>query len=245
MSSKNLRQLLPAAQTHDTVLQPSPSSSKYAAPKRHITHVACETCRRRKIKCDGTRPTCGACSVSKVACTFAVSESEASQAVIQKKRYGLLKGENKQMRELFNLLRLLPETDARETLSRIRAADNPISALQYARGIRVPSATAQTTLLSGEFKPRLRAIECAALADSLIQVPARPWTVVAGDGIVSELITSFFLWDDAFFYPFIHRDAFINDMRAATAVDAKYCSPFLVNAICALRCVSRVPTTTR
>ncbi|KAG6019116.1 hypothetical protein E4U41_003392, partial [Claviceps citrina] len=82
----------------------------------------------------------------------------------------------------------------------------------------------------------LERLELLALRESSIRVDARPWTAVASDGLVSELVSSFFTWDDAFFLPIVDREAFLADMRSGNVAKAKYCSPFLVNAICASRC---------
>jgi hypothetical protein len=59
---------------------------------------------------------------------------------------------------------------------------------------------------------------------------------VAGDGIVSELITDFFKWDNAYVFPSIDLASFLHDM--SLEVDqASWCSLVLVNAICAQRCI--------
>ena len=81
-------------------------------------------------------------------------------------------------------------------------------------------------------------IDAEALASSPLKVPARPWTSVAGDGIVSNLISSFFKWDDSYLYSFVDRELFLRDMRSG--VESQYCSPLLVNSICAARSVSRL-----
>jgi hypothetical protein len=86
--------------------------------------------------------------------------------------------------------------------------------------------------------PRLLKLNQEALETVPIKVPARPWTIVAGDGIVSELITEFFANDHLYFFPPIDRMAFLGDMQKADIENARYCSPLLVNAICAHRCVS-------
>jgi hypothetical protein len=70
------------------------------------------------------------------------------------------------------------------------------------------------------------------------RVPARPWTVLAGDGLVSELVSAFFTYDHCSGIPFVDQECFLADMRAEDITQARFCSPFLVNAICALRCVS-------
>jgi hypothetical protein len=84
----------------------------------------------------------------------------------------------------------------------------------------------------------LQQLDLDALRRSPIKVPALAWTNVAGDGIVSELISSWFKWDNPFLYAFIDGECFLKDLREADPKKAFYCSPFLVNAICALRSVS-------
>jgi hypothetical protein len=81
-------------------------------------------------------------------------------------------------------------------------------------------------------------VDREALDLAPIKVHARPWTIVADDGIVSELISGFFEVDHLYYIPAIDRDTFLDDMEKANIREAKYCSPLLVNAICAYRCVS-------
>ena len=41
--------------------------------------VACEACRKRKIKCDNERPTCGGCKEVDIPCTFQHHKSDHSK----------------------------------------------------------------------------------------------------------------------------------------------------------------------
>ncbi|ORY27111.1 hypothetical protein BCR39DRAFT_242527 [Naematelia encephala] len=52
-------------------MEPSAGPSR-PQTKRHVKHVsrACDRCRRRRIKCDGTQPTCGVCTERGHSCTF-------------------------------------------------------------------------------------------------------------------------------------------------------------------------------
>ena len=84
----------------------------------------------------------------------------------------------------------------------------------------------------------IQLLDANALEGSVIKVPAQPWTTVAGDGIVSELVSSWFKWDGGCLYPFVDRECFLRDMHSADPQKATYCSSFLVNAICAYRSVS-------
>src|SRR4051812_10272856 len=48
-----------------------PNKPKTAYPKRgKITVVACEPCRKRKTKCDGTRPVCMTCQARSGRCHY-------------------------------------------------------------------------------------------------------------------------------------------------------------------------------
>ena len=93
----------------------------------------------------------------------------------------------------------------------------------------------------GEHHRLLEKLDSEALGKSPIKVPARPWTNVAGDGVVSELISAWFRWDDIFCYPYVDRECFLDDMRKGDPSHARYCSPFLVNALCAQRSVGNLP----
>lgn len=68
-------------------------------------------------------------------------------------------------------------------------------------------------------------------------VPAQPWTSVSNDdALVSHLISLHFTWN-GITLNWIDRDLFLRDMRSGN-LDAKFCSPLLVNSILAMACVS-------
>ncbi|KAK5991212.1 Notoamide biosynthesis transcriptional activator notL'-like protein [Cladobotryum mycophilum] len=211
---------------------------KALIPRRKSVFVACDACRKRKERCDGRRPSCASCTKKGSECTYAEEPEHAVESYRIQRHNDTLKRENEQLRELFDLLKRLPEGEAYETLAHIRSADDPIAALRHARSASVllvnpdDPATMPTTRAT---HPRANALNLNALSNSPLRVHARPWTIVAGDGIVSDLISSFFLWDDAFAYPFIDREAFLEDMKLGDIDRAKYCSPFLVNAVYASR----------
>lgn len=76
------------------------------------------------------------------------------------------------------------------------------------------------------------------LADvPMFDVPAAPWTNVTQDArFVSQLVSLWFTWFHPFFN-WLDRDLFIRDMTSAD-LRVRCCSPFLVNAMLALACVS-------
>ncbi|TGJ84557.1 hypothetical protein E0Z10_g4206 [Xylaria hypoxylon] len=122
--------------------------------------------------------------------------------------------ENLELRELLHHLSTLPEPEAYDIFQRLRLVDDPIDlalSIRQAELLLPIGASEDSDKLT-----TMQGLEFGALGGSPVNVPARPWTTVAGDGIVSELISAWFKWD-------------------TEPQNAKYCSPFLVNAICALR----------
>lgn len=73
----------------------------------------------------------------------------------------------------------------------------------------------------------------------VIKVPALPWTVVAGDEVVSELTSQSFTFDYLYVFPAIIRSTFFREMKAGGPTGATCCSPLLVNAIFAAMCEFR------
>lgn len=85
------------------------------------------------------------------------------------------------------------------------------------------------------------AFDPQSLADiPLFDLPASPWTTVVRDAeTVSRLVSLWFTW----FHPFLNwldRDLFLRDMKSGD-LGAQFCSPFLVNAMLAVACVSMFP----
>ncbi|KAM5362707.1 hypothetical protein ACJA88_013903 [Fusarium oxysporum] len=241
MSQRN-RPILPA-EPNSTIRGPDHSSSSRGVPVTSTKLVrrarpviqACDRCRKQKVKCNGERPVCKTCASKRVPCSWTVANH---QTTVSASRHQAVQVENERLREVYALLQTLPESEARQMFARIRDADDPITVLNLARGastLRDPPSP-RPEITSTGWNPRVDALSLKTLSESPIRVHAKPWTAVAGDGLVSQLISSFFTWDDAFFYPFIDLQAFLKDMNSGEVKKARYCSPFLVNAICASRC---------
>ncbi|KAI0427478.1 putative C6 transcription factor [Xylaria sp. FL1042] len=230
------RQLLP--------LQPKPSPFGEEEPEldpettrhrrtRAAVLVACEPCRRLKTKCDGERPACRRCRNKGQDCTYELPQDALSRSSARKEIANRLQRENSQLRQLFHDLSKRPEPEAYDIFQRLRGEDDPIALAHSIRQaelllpLRAPEELNEFTTL--------QRLDADALEASIIKVPALPWTTVAGDGIVSELISAWFKWDNAFLSSFIDRDCFTRDMCAADPENATYCSSFLVNTICAYR----------
>lgn len=84
----------------------------------------------------------------------------------------------------------------------------------------------------------LASLDLSALSTSKLKLRAQPWTALAGDGLVSELLSSFFAYENCYYMPFVDQERFVDDMQAGDVNHSDFCSSLLVNAICALRSVS-------
>jgi hypothetical protein len=135
------------------------------------------------------------------------------------------------------LMHVRPYQEAFEIFQRVRLGNDPLSLLQDIQHaeILLPQA------ISGTYgDTELTRLDSEALEKSRLIVPSHPWTTIAGAGLVSSLISAFFETDHNYLIPLIHASSFIHDMRTKADGEAAYCSPTLVNAICALKCVSNL-----
>jgi hypothetical protein len=86
--------------------------------------------------------------------------------------------------------------------------------------------------------PVSKDLKSIATTESTLKVQAQPWTSGADSALVSELLSSFFVYDNCFYLSFVDQESFLHDLQTGDTESADFCSPLLVNAICALRCVS-------
>jgi hypothetical protein len=141
--------------------------------------------------------------------------------------------ERDQLKELFDLIRDQPDTEAHEIFRRLRTSSNPLHVFRDLRqaNLLLPNPDPVSQVIGN---PQVGAIDSEALRSSALKLRARPWTTVAGDGLVSALISSFFAWDGNYLTPFVESKCFIKAMNTGNVVSIEFCSPFLVNAICCI-----------
>jgi hypothetical protein len=194
-------------------------------------------------KCDGTRPSCNRCAKRGHICEYDV-EPDTSRSISMRRKNESLQNELDQLRSLLDYIRNRSEVESMEIYRRVRAAVDPMDVVELLRGSDLLLRNNATDRTSGSETPAsgLGNLELSALEHSSIRVRSKPWTRVAGDGLVSELISSFFAYDNGFYLSFIDQECFLDDMQAGDTANSDFCSPLLVNAICALRCVSLVRT---
>ncbi|KAK6434449.1 hypothetical protein LTR95_009366 [Oleoguttula sp. CCFEE 5521] len=96
------------------------SKKSSAQVRRHQIAVACEQCRRRKVKCNGTRP-CTECDLRGVPCVYEAQAGETrTQAV--KRKYEDLEQSHDALLELIDLA--ASRRDALDILSRVKHGDD-------------------------------------------------------------------------------------------------------------------------
>jgi hypothetical protein len=147
------------------------------------------------------------------------------------------------LRELFRYLQVRPDTEVTEIIRRIREDEDPQTVLRFIKDGDLLLEASATSPRSGETN-EMQKLDRQALKNSAIKVPARPWTVIAGDGVVSDLVSNFFATCHYFVAVFVDKKCFLQDMRSQSIRSSEFCSPFLVNAICAWTSVCSSQDTT-
>lgn len=150
-----------------------------------------------------------------------------------------MKSDLNDMQELVDYLRFKPLPDVAEVLRRIRSGENPCNVLRLVRdGDLLLQATALCRKgIEFDQEDAIRKLDEAAFKNAHIKVTAKPWSEVGGDGLVSELVSIFFDVEQPFSTAYVDRFCFLEDMKSGTPDKARFCSPALVNSICALSAV--------
>jgi hypothetical protein len=119
----NFRALQPAPLDEEAPpQQPQSRPILTQKPKRTVTLGACVACRKRKSKCDGSRPICTCCSQKDTECVYELGPNEKPSQAMKRKNQEM-QGELSNLRQLYDFLRLRPEQEAMEILRRIRSTE--------------------------------------------------------------------------------------------------------------------------
>lgn len=126
------RRLLPTS-------APLASSQPVAKTKRQQVTVACNECRRGKVKassltitaisfpdnfwfqCNGQRPACSRCARSNTTCTYD-ADPDAHPTIALRRKYEALQRESHDLQKLFEMLKHCPEKEAYEVLCQVRSS---------------------------------------------------------------------------------------------------------------------------
>ncbi|WDK16423.1 hypothetical protein CGRA01v4_07706 [Colletotrichum graminicola] len=82
--------------------------------------VACESCRRRKIKCSAGRPKCSGCMEKGLGCRYDADPSE-SRVTSLKRKYDEMARRNDSLERFYAVMQSMPEGQAYRVLERIRS----------------------------------------------------------------------------------------------------------------------------
>lgn len=191
----------------------------------------------RLYQCDGIRPSCGRCAKKGEACEYD-AHPDIPRSLALRLRNEHLQSEVDRLRALLGSIRNGSEAEAEKSYQQLRATSIPQHLNRSIGDSTYPLARNGSMSGMHESVSIFDELDLGAKMNCKNKVHARPWTTLAGDDLVSELVSAFFVYDHCFRIPFVDQDCFLNDMRAGDITRAKFCSPLLVNAICALRCVS-------
>jgi hypothetical protein len=112
---RSLRALLPSTtRTRNEPLSPI---------QRDRVASACDACRARKTKCNGSRPVCSECVKRSTSCHYATRSTE-TQGQALKRKYDKMQRENETYAELFDLIRTRPDNESHEILRRIKMGND-------------------------------------------------------------------------------------------------------------------------
>ncbi|OTB20414.1 hypothetical protein K445DRAFT_299437 [Daldinia sp. EC12] len=128
--SDNYKRLLPAPMPSGSAQGKAPEASfpKDTGPpikKRTVSKAACNNCRLKKIRCDGKRPSCTACTKAGVECNFVTASSDETPFMALKREVESLRRSTEDMLEIFDLLESAPDAVSLDILRRLKSTRNP------------------------------------------------------------------------------------------------------------------------
>ncbi|KAI4215063.1 MAG: hypothetical protein LQ351_002377 [Letrouitia transgressa] len=145
--------------------------------------------------------------------------NESNSGLTLKREFSSVQGDMDRLLALLHYIHAAPEAEAWNLLWQIRSSHDPFSALRTAQD----GDLAMQQYLNSSWTERdndgyLRILDATAMRQSPIKVPARPWTNIAGDGIISHLVSIFFVQEQQFLMPYVDKKIFLADMASELAV---------------------------
>lgn len=121
-----LRRLLPTSRP------PARAGFEIEVPRRRRTYTtaACESCRKRKAKCNAERPSCAYCVNADIPCVYDTSARNKTHSQALKRKFGELEARAAAYIELYELLRDRSDIESAEIFRRIRMGGPPESILR-------------------------------------------------------------------------------------------------------------------
>ncbi|KAL7930684.1 hypothetical protein V8C35DRAFT_311950 [Trichoderma chlorosporum] len=137
-------------------------------PSRRIgVNVACEACRRRKIRCSGSRPKCLSCTQKGINCHYTSTNPTETNSAVLKRQVREAKKESGDFEEFYKAIQNMPATDSRAVFRMMRqGADIRNVARQIREGsLRLQLSLAPETRRRYDF-PFIKAMPTALLTSS-------------------------------------------------------------------------------
>ncbi|KUJ06547.1 uncharacterized protein LY89DRAFT_726432 [Mollisia scopiformis] len=236
------------------------SSSAAAAAKRRCISSACMPCRKRKSKCDGEKPRCGACrDVYRVECRFDIDADHRRKGALKRDISELTErvegigavldairaGSEADVDDIVQLIRSNPDQSHENMAEMIRAMAlnkhsdpppvEPPSSLegQLLMDFHGKASTDKSGVSSHYGHTSNFSLQDQVQNRAMTAEQVETWTTVTSDtNLINDIMESYFAWIHPIYLIF-SEEIFHHGMRDRKP---KYCTPLLVNAILALGC---------
>ncbi|KAK5988254.1 Nitrogen assimilation transcription factor nit-4-like protein [Cladobotryum mycophilum] len=220
---------------------PDPPQPITGKRKRTQVLAACSNCQKQKSKCDGERPTCGACESRNKECHYSVPEGLSSRNE-QRRRFHTVAESYENLRTAFGVLRRSDEEDIARIIRRIRESATTDEAIEMIANIGLLLSRSQDTGSASSSGSRTASpgvddaprqsssthhsyapgafggsFQARSLDDLIVNVPmpclpVSKWTSVSEDDVhLTHLINLFWTWDNTA-SRVIDREIFIEDL---------------------------------
>ncbi|KAG6003132.1 hypothetical protein E4U21_002330 [Claviceps maximensis] len=198
--------------------------------------AACESCRRQKCKCDGTRPSCSHCLRQRTECTYITDSGETRFSALRRK-YSSQEEELDSLKKLLHRIRVSSPEEVDKIVLHIRSYEDPIEAFnsyfsstEGQEGHPLAAQARQETegLSELHIDPQLSSMS-EAWHTLGISIPADTfvWTSVAPRDVVHHLISQYFILERPVLMPSIHYQSFTDELNKGDTNNENYCSDLL------------------
>ncbi|KIW06719.1 uncharacterized protein PV09_02414 [Verruconis gallopava] len=116
------------------------SSEEITPKKRSAVIAACDSCRHKKIRCDGKRPECASCVRHRIDCRYATVKGESRSAAL-KRKYNDYEQENSQLKQVLEAMRTKPYKEAIAILNLVRSTSHLMEVLDHITSLDLTSFT--------------------------------------------------------------------------------------------------------
>ncbi|KAK2616765.1 hypothetical protein QQS21_000377 [Conoideocrella luteorostrata] len=222
---------------------PSENTEEPPARKRQGVLLACDRCRKRKVKCDGQRPSCLCCLKADTECKYTTRGTALAQ------RYGGLQQSHSQLKLAMEVLCTGTEQDAVNALKRMREAQSHENIIlgDYTTTLQRP------LLFSDQGPASVTSFQERGIAHHVPAAPAFPlleqdrplplsrWTTISDDDyLLTHVFKLFWTWDTTV-SRLVHRDLLIKAIYSLQngeesdggQLNSHFCAEALINAILA------------